>query len=71
MPKNKGNSSYKIQGNVEAYTHYVINELVGIKGRNPSDVVVFIVKNWIGEHQAELKEYGIDVATWKSINRHK
>lgn len=66
MPKNKGNGSYKIQGNVEEYTNYVVNQLVRIKGRGPSDVVAFIVKDWIGDHRDELKEYGIDVASWKS-----
>ncbi len=64
--RTKRTGSYKIQGNVEAYTSFVVNELVGIKGRNPSDVVAFIVKDWIGDHREELKEYGIDVSTWKS-----
>lgn len=65
-PNKPAKGSYKIQGNVEEYTHYVVNQLVRIKGRGPSDVVAFIVKDWIGDHREELKEYGIDVASWKS-----
>lgn len=63
--------SYKIQGNVEAYTHYVVQQLISIKGRGPSDVVAFIVKDWIGDHRDELKEYGIDVASWKARSKKK
>lgn len=65
-PSKPVKGSYKIQGNVEKYTHYVVNQLVGIKGRGSSDVVAFIVKDWIGDHREELKEYGIDVVSWKS-----
>lgn len=61
--------SHKAQANVEAYTWYVIRELVGIKGRSDSDVVAFILKDWIGDHKDELKEYGIDVVKWRSKKR--
>ena len=61
-----GTKNCKLQANVEPYTCYVVDQLVGIKGRGPSDVVAFIVKDWIGDHRAELADYGIDVPTWQS-----
>lgn len=59
-------SSYKIQANVEAYASFVVQSLVDIKGRSESDVVAFIVKDWIGDHREELNEYGINVASWRA-----
>lgn len=59
-------SSYKIQANVEAYASFVVRSLVDIKGRSESDVVAFIVKDWIGDHREELNEYGINVASWRT-----
>lgn len=67
--KEKKGGSFKIQGNVESYTNFVVHELVDIKGRSPSDVVSFIVKDWIGDHQDELTEYGIDVPTWRKSGK--
>ena len=58
-------SSTKIQSNVEPYTAYVLSSLVGIKGRNTSDVLSFIVKAWIGEHQQDLDICGISVPDWR------
>lgn len=69
MDDHSQKGSHKAQASVEAYTWYVIQQLVGIKGRNDSDVVAFILKDWIGDHKDELKEYGIDVSKWKSKKR--
>ncbi len=63
-PKEKKNC--KLQATAEPYTCYVVNQLVGIKGRGPSDVVAFIVKDWIGDHRDELADYGIDVPMWQA-----
>ena len=57
----KASKSYKIQANVEEYTRFVVENLVGIKGTNPSDVVSFVLKEWISEHREELREYGLTV----------
>ena len=53
---NKGFSIY-----LDKYSKYVIRNLIDIKGKSQSDVANFIIKDWIGDHQAELKEYGINV----------
>lgn len=60
---------HKIQANVESFTNYVIGALVGIKGRNKSDVTAFIVKNWIDDHSEELKAFGIGPKEWRSSQR--
>jgi hydroxymethylglutaryl-CoA lyase len=46
---------------VDKYSKYVIKNLIDIKGKSQSDVANFIIKDWIGDHQIELKEYGISV----------
>jgi hypothetical protein len=56
---------HKLQASVEDFTNYVVQELIGIKGRSSADVTAFIVKDWIGDHQDELTRYGIDVAAWR------
>jgi len=45
----------------EKYTKYVIQRLVGIKGKSESDVVNFILKDWIGDHIEELEKMNITV----------
>ena len=45
----------------EPYTEFVMEMLVGIKGKSKSDVANFILKEWISDHMDELKEYGITV----------
>ena len=49
---------------MEVYTKYVLQKLIGIKGESESDVVNFIIKDWIGDHLEELKEYGITYKTF-------
>ena len=55
----------KLQVYTEKYTKYVIQKLIGIKGKSESDVVNFIIKDWIGDHQEELREYEISVKNAK------
>lgn len=57
---NKGFSIY-----LDNYSKYVIEKLENIKGKSQSDVANFIIKDWIGDHIEELKEYGISVANAK------
>ena len=45
----------------EEYTEYVIQQLIGIKGKSKSDVASFILKDWIGDHQDELDKMEISV----------
>ena len=54
---NKGFSVY-----LDNYSKYVIEKLENIKGKSQSDVANFIIKDWIGDHLQELKEYDITVA---------
>lgn len=51
----------KIDIYTEPYTKFVVQELVGIKGKSESDVANFIIKDWIGDHMEELAQFGIDV----------
>ena len=56
----------KVQVYTEKYTKYVIQELIGIKGKSESDVVNYILKDWIGDHIEELKDYDISVKNARS-----
>jgi len=53
--------SRKVQPVVDAYTHWVLGRLVGIKGRNVPDVAYYIRRDWIQSHQEELDNLGIGV----------
>jgi len=57
---NKGFSIY-----LDNYSKYVIEKLENIKGKSQSDVANFIIKDWIGDHLEELKEYSISVGNAK------
>ena len=56
---------YKAQASVEAYTHYVLKGLVGIKGTSISDVVSHILRTWIDQNRDLLKEYDLSVQDWR------
>lgn len=45
----------------EPYTKFVIQRLIGIKGKSESDVVNFILKTWIEEHSDHLEKCDITV----------
>lgn len=49
----------------EPYTKYVIQQLIGIKGKSESEVASYLLKEWIGKNREELKEYGITVTEAK------
>ena len=55
----------KLQVYTEKYTKYVIQQLVGIKGKSESDVANYILKDWIGDHLDELNSYEISVKNAK------
>ena len=59
MARKKAENSHKVNTTVETFTSHVLDRLVGIKGRDRSDVAAFILKSWIAEHQAEIAGYGI------------
>jgi len=61
-----GVNSHKTSTVLESYSFFVVEELIGIKGTNISDVVNYVVKDWISEHTDELREYGISVKEWRS-----
>ncbi len=57
--------SDKLTTYTEKYTKFVIKSLDGIKGKSESDVMNFILKDWIGDHQEELEKMGISVSVAK------
>jgi hypothetical protein len=57
----KSSKSEKIQVTVDRYTLHVIEKLIHIKGTSAADVANFILKDWIGDHFAELEKYKITV----------
>lgn len=51
--------SFKVQAQVDTYTHWVLDHLVGLRGRSVSDVAYFIIRDWIQTHREELDSLGI------------
>lgn len=51
--------SFKVQAQVDSYTHWVLDHLVGLRGRSVSDVAYFILRDWIQTHREELDSLGI------------
>jgi hypothetical protein len=60
--------TYKIQANVENYTNYVVEKLIGIEGTSKSDVVSFIMKDWIKHNQDFLEKSKCGVMHWREEN---
>ena len=60
---------FKAQANIEAYTHFVLKGLIGIKGTSISDVVSFILKSWIGENYDLLEKMKLSVKDWRREER--
>ena len=56
----------KLQVYTEDYTKYVVKHLIKIVGKSESDVVNFILKQWILDHREDLKEFGIRVKNAKN-----
>lgn len=59
-------SQHKIQSVVDDYTNFVIDGLIGIKGRSRSDVLSHVVKSWIERNAELLREYDLSVQDWKN-----
>lgn len=55
----------KLQVYTEDYTKYVVQHLVKIVGKSESDVVNFIIKQWMIEHKDTLRDWGISVTKAK------
>lgn len=58
MPKQSAKSE-RHQIRVDGYTDHVLRSLVGIKGRNHSEVAAFVFRQWISDHWQELASYGV------------
>jgi len=58
-------TSHKVQSNIEGYSLYVLKGLVDIHGKSVSDVVSFLVNDWIHENRDTLESYGLSVKDWK------
>ena len=58
----------KIQANIEDYTNFVIEGLIGIKGTSKSDVVSYIIKEWISINSNLLTEMDLSVRSWRGKN---
>ena len=65
MKKNKARPVYKIQSNVEEYSNFIIEGLIGTKGTSKSDVVSYIMKSWIDNNIPLLKEYDLSFRDFK------
>jgi hypothetical protein len=61
VPRQRAQNSHTLQTTVETYTSHVIDRLIGIKGRDRSDVAAFILRSWVSEHREEIAGYGISV----------
>ena len=59
VARKRAEHSYLVNARVETYSSHVLDRLVGIKGRDRSDVAAFIIRSWIAEHREELTAYGI------------
>jgi len=55
----------KLQVYTEDYTKYVVKKLEHILGNSESEVVDFIIKQWILDHKEDLKEFQIRVKNAK------
>src|SRR6266566_4804293 len=47
MARKKAEHSHILNTRVETYSSHVVDKLVGIKGRDRSDVATFIIRSWI------------------------
>lgn len=57
LASNKG--GYRVNAWVDAYTDWVIRNLVGYKGTNPTDVASTLLREWVVANKAELQELGL------------
>lgn len=45
----------------DEYSVYVVEKLLNIKGKSKSEVINYIIHDWISENFKELENYGINV----------
>jgi hypothetical protein len=50
---------HRVNGWVDSYTNWVIKQLVGTRGRNRTDVVSTIIREWMNDHREELEAMGV------------
>ena len=55
-PDKKG---YRANAWVDAYTSWVIQNLVGVKGRNPTDVASTLLREWVTANKDDLEKMGL------------
>lgn len=55
-PDKKG---YRVNAWVDAYTDWVIRNLVGYKGTNPTDVASTLLREWVTANKVELERLGL------------
>lgn len=67
----KTKASHKVQSNIEGYSLFVLKGLIDIHGKSVSDVVSFLIKNWIHDNGDTLESYGLSVKDWKKEEKKK
>ena len=50
---------YRVNAWVDAYTDWVIRNLVGYKGKNPTDVASTLLREWVTANKPELERLGL------------
>ena len=61
MPKRDG----QIHSTLTPYQCWVLDKLVGIYANDRTNVVPYIVMQWIEQNQEKLKEYGASFEEWR------
>lgn len=50
---------YTARVSVYGLSAYVVDSLIGFFGKNREEVLEYLVKAWVGEHQDKLRSLGI------------
>jgi len=61
----KEQRSDKVQGYVPSYAKFVVKGLIGILGTNESDVVSFMIRDWISKNQDQLARSNLLIEDWR------
>ena len=56
LPDKKG---HRVNAWVDSYTDWVIRNLVGVKGTNPTDVASTLLREWVTANKADLERMGL------------
>ena len=54
-----GSDPVRIKTSLDAYHGWLVQNLRGVKGRNDSDVLATIVREWTKDNRAELERLGL------------